>query len=148
MPDFGPDITSFATPEQVEAYIGPTRAAALPADADEVDRLIARASELIYEASGKQASRAYAGHLLSEYVDPLSDLTPFTQADYQLGLANAVSAQIEFWLEWGEDHAIVGLQGSAVSGKVSVSQLPGQIAPRAMNHLSTLGLLGARVAIR
>ena len=144
--EFGP--ITYATAEQVEAYIGPTRAAALPADADEVTRLIARASELIYNASGRMATRAWEGVLLAGgYVDPLTPAAPLTQADYREGLANAVSAQVEFWLEWGEDHAIVGLVGSAVSGKVNVSQLPGQVAPRAMNHLSTIGILGSRVSI-
>jgi hypothetical protein len=117
-----------------------------------MDRLIARASELIYYASGNLATRAWLGFLLADYfggyVDPLTLPTPLTQADYQLGLAYAVSAQIEFWLEWGEDHAIVGLTGSATSGKVSVSKLPSQIAPRALSHLIVLGLTPSKVAIR
>ena len=157
---YGPQIPAFATRAQVEAYVGPVRAATLPAVISvgppivdtEMDRLIARASELIYMASGNLATRAWLGFLLADYfggyVDPLTLPTPLTMADYRLGLSYAVSAQIEFWLEWGEDHAIVGLQGQAVSGKVSVSKLPGQIAPRALAHLIMLGLTPSKVAIR
>src|SRR5674476_867170 len=120
---YGPTIVPFATRAQVEAYVGPVRASTLPAvisvgppiDDSELDRLIARASELIYYASGNLATRAYLGFLLADYfggyVDPLTLPTPLTMADYRLGLSYAVSAQIEFWLEWGEDHAIVGLTG-------------------------------------
>ena len=117
-----------------------------------MDRLIARASELIYWASGNLATRAWLGFLLADYfggyIDPLTLPTPLTQADYQLGLAYAVSAQIEFWLEFDESHAIVGLKGSATSGKVSISKLPSQVCPRTMAHLNMLGLNPAKVAIR
>ena len=144
----------------MEAYIGPVRAGTLPAviavgppvDDSELDRLIARASELIYYASGNLATRAYLGFLLADYfggyVDPLTLPTPLTMADYRLGLSFAVSAQIEFWLEWGEDHAIVGLTGAATSGKIVISKLPGQVAPRALMHLMGLGLNPSKVAIR
>jgi hypothetical protein len=117
-----------------------------------MDRLIARASELIYSSTGNLATRAYQGLLLADYfggyVDPLTLPTPLTQADYQLGLSLACSAQIEFWLEWGEEHAIVGLTGSAQEGKIMVSRLPGQLCVRARNHLATLGMTSSKVAIR
>ena len=152
---YGPTIPAFATRAQVTAYVGPARAATLPAVTipdSEMDRLIARASELIYYASGNLATRAWLGFLLADYfggyVAPLTLPTPLTQADYQLGLSYAVSAQIEFWLEWGEEHAIVGLTGSAQEGKIMVSRLPGQVSQRAMSHLNVLGLNPSKVAIR
>ena len=152
---YGPIIPAFATRAQVEAYVGPGRVSQLPPVAspdDEMDRLIARASELIYQATNSLATRASEGLLLADYfggyIDPLTLPTPLQRSDYQFGLSQAVCAQIEFWLEWGEDHAIVGLRGSATSGKVSVSQLPPQLPPRAIWHLSSLGLLSSKVSIR
>jgi len=154
---YGPIIPAFATRDQVEAYVGPARAAQLPVIANpdsEMDRLIARASELIYQATGNLATRAVQGLLLADYfggyIDPLTLPTPLQKSDYQFGLAQAVAAQIEFWLEFGEDHAIVALPAgsSASSGKVQVSQLPGQLCRRALFHLSSLGMLSSKVAIR
>lgn len=146
---YGPSIHAYATKDQVVAWLGEAHTA--PDDA-EVTRLIARASEQIYVSTNKLSERAWLGMLLADffggYVDPLTLPTPLTQADYQLGLANAVCAQIEFWLEWGEDHNVVGLTGSAASGKVSVSMLPPQLAVRAGTQLAMLGLLGAKVGIR
>lgn len=123
-----------------------------PIDDSELDRLIARASELIYNSSGNLATRAWNGLLLADYfggyVDPLTLPTPLTQADYQLGLSLACCAQLEFWLEFGESHAIVGLTGAATEGKIVISQLPGQLCVRARAHLSTLGMTSSKVAIR
>lgn len=149
---FGPEIPPFATQAQVTAYVGPTRAADLPSDPDEFDRMILRASELIYYASGNIATRAYEGLLLTDpfggYIDPLIIPSNLTQADYRFGLALAVGAQIEFWLEFAEEHAIQGLSGSAQSGAVQINRLPDQLAVRAKMHLTSMGIFGAKASIR
>jgi hypothetical protein len=77
------------------------------------------------------------------WVDPRVD--PPTV--YQSALTRAALQQVEFWLEVGEEHDIVGQQGQANVGRVNFSQLPPRLAPRARDTLVDSGLLSGRVAI-
>lgn len=118
---------AYATAEQLEAYLGPSRT--LSSDADDITRLLERASELMDDATF-QASTA-------------ADLTD----DQLTELANAVCAQIEQWDEWGEDSAIVGLRGQIGIRSLSISNLPPILAPRARIHLRKAELLSAAVGV-
>lgn len=65
---------------------------------------------------------------------------------YRIALAQAVAAQIEFWLEVGEEHDVAGLQGSLVAGRVQVHPVAPVLAPRAKRILRTAGLYWAGAA--
>lgn len=77
---------------------------------------------------------------------------PFTLDDNDLptdpkvkqALSDAACAQVECWLEVGEDHDIGGLAGRQVSiGHLSVNALPNELSPRAERALRAAGLLSS-----
>ena len=109
-------MTVYATADQLAAFLGDD------ASVDEADRLLARASELLDQK-------------ILQYVD-LDD------TDTEAAMANACCAQVEFWLEIGEEHDIEGLADRQVSlGSMSLSALPPELAPRAARFLAPVGLL-------
>lgn len=118
---------AYATAEQLETYIGPLRT--LPDDADEVTRLLERASDLLDDATF-QASAA-------------DDLT----AEQTGHLADATCAQVESWLEWGEDQAIVGFSGQVSIRSLQIANLPPVLSPRARVHLRKADLLSTMVGV-
>ena len=141
-------ISAYATKEDLAAFIGD--AYPMPTD-DEAVRMLTRAAELIYDMSGNLSERAYLGTLSSGYfgyVDPQTVPAYLTLVDYKRGLLKAVCAQVEFWLEYGEEHDVLGLTGMVGAGKVQVSQNPGRLAPRAAGYLRSMGLSGTKVGIR
>lgn len=112
----------------------------------EVSRLLARASDIIDYATRSRAQNAYDGNLSWVwYTDPPFGLT---QADYVAALSKATCAQVEFWLEFGEEHDIIGLAGSAEAGRVILSRLPARLATRAADILHDVGLLSAKAGLR
>lgn len=125
-------IPQFATTEELETFIG--TGYSIPADAD---RLLQRASELVAHRTIGLAT-AYWHTITLE--DPHDSFTE--------GLRDATLAQVEFWLETGEEHDIVGLVGSITSGKLSISQLPPRLGPRARAFLIDAGLLHGRAGVR
>lgn len=139
-------MTTYATEAQLAAYLGATYAA--PED-DEADRLLLRASQLIDTKTRGRAQLAYDGELSAGAIGgSILPTGPLTQAEYRTALEEAACAQVEFWMEFGEEHDIVGLQGHAMSGRLSVSQLPGRLGRRAADRLLEAGLLSARVWIK
>ena len=105
----------------------------LPGDAD---RMLERASELVDAATNNRAS--------GYWVDPYPD-QPTVQ---QQAIRRAVCAQVEFWLETGEEYDIAAVPGSDVSfgASLRIGKLPDKLADRARRILLPSGLLYAGVA--
>lgn len=119
---------SYADRAALAAYVVELRT--VPADA-EATRLLERASELIDDRTLGRAALLEAG------VD-----------DDALALVGkAACAQVEFWLEFGEDHGIVGLRGGIGIGALNVEQLPQELAPRARRHLRAAGVFSAMTEV-
>lgn len=116
-------VAQLATSDQLRAFVGPD--SDVRSDAEH-DRLLSRASELL--ASTAIRARFSVGD------DGLP--TDSTIADT---LADACCAQVEYWLDIGEDFAIEGLVG-AMSALSSSVQAPASLAPRAYHILHASGL--------
>jgi hypothetical protein len=109
---------AYATLAQLQTYVGD--AVALP---DGASRLLERASELIDYVS----------------LDRAKDMATSTH------VVNAVCAQVEFWIHTDESHAVLAPSGSLSIGSVSMSNQPGQLAPRAKRYLLLANLLNRGV---
>lgn len=98
---------------------------------DDAPRLLARASELI-------DSKARASFVLNKATDLPTD--PAVAA----ACRDACCAQVEFWLEVGEEHDIAGManRGAAI-GHLRLDALPPELGPRARRILSAAGLFTA-----
>lgn len=108
-------------------------------EVDDAERLLVRASEVV----DATVTVAY---------DVDADTTLATDETLAGALRDATCAQVEFWLEVGEEHDVIGLggtgggQGGGIRiGALSLSQLPPVLAPRAQRILATGGLLGSAV---
>lgn len=106
-----------ATTSQLADWLD-TSAEDLPADAA---RLLDRATEVIDEV------------VVAPY--------PTDDEDVAAALADAVCAQVEFWIEVGEEHDVAGQRGSISVDGLSIAQLPGTLAPRARRALASENLL-------
>lgn len=120
----------YATYAELQARVSATYDALLPVQAA-ADRLLAKASEVIDEATHFRAAPAY-------------DLN---QGGVRASLSRAACDQVEFWLEVGEEHDVVGLRGSLVSGRVQVHPVAKTLAPRARRTLTKAGLYSAAVNV-
>jgi hypothetical protein len=112
---------AYATTADLQDYLGAE--SELPADAG---RLLERASELI----------AYV-------CQPTRQIE--TDEEGAAVLSKATCAQVEFWMTTDESHAILAPTGSHSIGSLSISDQPGQIAPRARIILAPAGLMRRRV---
>jgi hypothetical protein len=120
----------------VDAYATQAEAVAFLADgaldgysAGEVGRLLMRASEVLDD----KVRRPFA-------VDGTTFLP--TDASIAAAMSLACCAQIEFWLEVGEDHDVSGLANRGVAiGHLRVDALPPELGPRAKRILNGAGLL-------
>jgi hypothetical protein len=111
---------SYATPDDLYAWV--------PVDVEDPARLLARATEVVDSAVRAPFRVDSAG----------TPLDPETAE----ALTSATCAQVEFWLEVGEEHDVAGLAGRQVSvGQLSISALPPTVAPRAARILAGAGLL-------
>lgn len=119
---------TYSTPADLAARLSPGYA--MPSDQD-ATILLQKASELIdYFTMGRaQRSFAEAGSG-DDILDALSD---------------AACDQVEFWLEAGEEHDVLGLpkNSSLQGGRVQVQRIPGQLGQRARRTLTQAGLLWA-----
>lgn len=113
--------TAYATEAELTAFVGSA--------VSDGARLLERASELV------------DSHVVATYdVDSSTDLP--TDTDVAAALRDATCAQVEFWVEVGEDHDISGMAGRDVSiGRLSIDKLPDELAPRARRFLANAGLL-------
>lgn len=97
----------------------------------DASRLLARASELLDER-------------ITAPFDVDADTALPTDTTVASALSGACCAQVEFWLEVGEEHDVSGLanRGAAV-GHLRLDSLPPELAPRARRILSSVGLTSA-----
>lgn len=110
----------YATSTQLNAWL------ADPFQGDPT-RILARASEVI------------DAHIRAPY--DIDDEGIPTDPDTAAALADATCAQVEFWVEVGEDHDVTGLANRPISvGSLNVSALPPELAPRAARILANAGL--------
>jgi hypothetical protein len=91
--------------------------------------LLAKASELINYVTRGQAQSVWDDVEDSRSVD----------------LGRATCDQVEYWLEVGEEHDVLGLRGSLQGGRVQIQKLPPALGPRARRTLLDAGLLYAGV---
>lgn len=113
---------AYATTTDLAAYLS-CEQSALP---DDAERLLERASELVNSVCQNRIEACDLGN--EEYV------------------RDAVCAQVEFWMERGEEVAFQGSVKSYTIGRVSFDYGNAQaltLAPRAKNFLSTGGVLYA-----
>lgn len=114
---------AYATADELASYVPAT------AGLEDVDRLLERASELI-----DAKVRA------SFDLDDTTNLP--TNESVAAAMRDAVCAQVEFWLDVGEEHDIEGLadRQASIQG-LSLQALPPELAPRARRIMRTCGLL-------
>lgn len=126
---------AYATGEQLGSYLEGGNAA-VPSDAA---RLLDRASELVDD------------HVVTAVYDVDEQDMP-TDPKVIAALADAVCAQVEYWLTGDEEDDILGPLESTSIGGMSQAHGSGQnrvtpmyLAPRAARHLRKAGLLSAYV---
>lgn len=95
--------------------------------ATDAPRLLARASELL------------DGTVLAAF-DIGDDQLP-TDTAVAEAMRDACCAQVEFWLEVGEENDIDGLAGTQVALTGYAGKRPPRVAPRAFDILQTAGLM-------
>jgi hypothetical protein len=119
---------TYASTDQLADRLSPGYT--MPSD-DDALKLLTKASELVDYATLGRAQRAF------------SDTT--TPAEVIEALSTAVCDQVEFWLEVGEEHDVLGLpkNSSLQGGRVQVQRMPGYLGRRAQRTLSQSGLLWA-----
>lgn len=121
---------AFADEEALAAWLLGGDYEAQTPEGEAADRILARASERINCAS----SGAYE----------VDELTELPETVVLVALEQATCAQVEQWLEVGEENDISGYPGDTyMSAGVSVNRQPSKLAPRAAMILSRLGLLNA-----
>lgn len=127
-------VPQYASVEDLTAFLGVDY---VVPETVEANRILQRASEIV--------SYATIG-LASAYWHTITVEAPHD--DWTEALRDATCAQVEFWLEVGEEHDIVGLTGLLIAGKFHVSELPERLAPRAKLFLVEAGLLHGRAGVR
>jgi len=127
-------VARYAEFEDLETYVGDR--VALPIQ-PEAERMLDRATDLIAAKTGQWAE--------FYWLDPAPDPLPSTMT----ALTRAACQQVEFWLEVGEEHDIVGMTGSfeEVLGRHQTSRLPPRLGPRARDTLVDAGILSSAVSI-
>lgn len=121
------DLAGTSTPGQV-AWLSTDQLTAL---GDDTDRMMLRATELI-------AEHASAGYVTDATGLPVYD-------EIKAALRDATCAQVEQWLEVGEENDIAGYsRATSMSVGINLSSLPSILAPRARRILRMAGLLYAR----
>lgn len=112
---------AYATKAELASYLN-VNEADLP---DDAERLLDRASELI-----------------DETVVAVYDTD---DEDVQAALRDATAAQVEFWIEVGEEHDITGQRGEIEVEGLRIRKLPGTLAARARRALARENLLSRSV---
>lgn len=112
-------MPSYATEAELVAYLP------VGIEVSDADRLLARASELL-------------DSVVTAYFEVDGDLP--VDVVIAGAMRDAACAQVEFWLEVGEEHDVTGLRGSVSIGQLQIEQLPATLAPRAKRILGAAGL--------
>lgn len=122
-------MTTYATLADLTARLSSGYTA--PAEAD-ADKMLLKASELMDYVTRGRAAAAWDE-------DDASDTSA--------ALTRAVCDQVEYWLEVGEEHDVLGLRGMLNAGRVQVQNMPGIVGKRALRTLMTAGLYDAAPAL-
>lgn len=119
-------VDTFATPADLAARLSSSYTA--PSD-EEATKLLQKASELIDYVTLGRAQVAFD--------------TPSVPSALLEALSAAACDQVEFWLEAGEEHDVLGLpKGSSLQGgRVQVQRMPGQLGQRAKRTLIQAGIM-------
>lgn len=125
-------VQQYATSDDLEAYLADS-GYTVPA---EPTRILLRASEVVAEATQWMSERVFFT------VDDDHPATANTNA-----LRDATCAQVEFWLEVGEEHDVQNSGGSTTISKVQISRQPPKLGLRAYRHLMQVGLVSAKIGI-
>lgn len=76
-----------------------------------------------------------------DQVNFTTDITSATvRTETKVLITNATCDQVEYWLETGEEHDVLGLHGSLQAGRVQINRLPPLLGRRAKRQLVTAGL--------
>lgn len=121
---------TYATYAQLIARLSPGYTAPSSSDAA---KLLVKASELI------------------EYATLGRSQVAWEEDDESAASAAATKAacdQVEYWLEVGEEHDVLGLRGSLQGGRVQIQRLPPALGQRAIRTLIQAGLLWGAAAAR
>ena len=118
-------MTAFATLEELIEFTASGTLDAL----NEPERLLERATTKI-------CRYLRASFILDDETGLPSDV------DVAAALRDAVCAQVEFWAETGEEHAIDGLAGTTYSVTGYSGQRPPDLAPRAWDIMREVGFPG------
>ncbi len=120
----------YATPTELAARLS----TAYPVP-DDAEMLLVKASELIdYATLGRS----------QDLIDREAEFADHDRWEVRRALlADATCDQVEYWLEVGEEHDVVGLApGSSLQGgRVQVQKMPGALGQRARRTLLRAGLL-------
>lgn len=111
---------SFATVAELTARLSSTYT--VPADAE---KLLLKASELIDDYTRGSAQLGFDSDDTALHTD----------------LSDATCDQVEYWLEVGEEHDIIGPVGGLQAGRVQIRNSPPTLAPRARRKLLAAGLV-------
>jgi len=112
---------AYATVDELETFLSAANVDAL--EPDEIPRILERATETVDD------------HVFGCFeIDSETQLP--TDTDVAAALRDAVCAQVEFWLDVGEEHDVEGIRGQTSIGGTTWN-LPGTLAPRARRFLST-----------
>jgi len=124
-------VTVYATYADLQAQVSDAYLQHFP-DQSAGEKLLSHASDVIDHYTLGRASPAY-------------DLD---QVGVRASLAKATCAQVEFWLEVGEEHDVTALRGSLVSGRVQVHPVALPLAPRALRELQKAGFYSGTVNVK
>lgn len=118
--------TPYASAAELEAFVSPAVWESI--DVDDVDRLLARATEAVDD------------HCRGAFVvDAATDLP--RDSDIADALRDATCAVIEAWAEVGEENDVDGLAGSDISVAGYTGKRAPTLPPRARRFLAAQGLL-------
>ena len=128
---------------------------------DNAEQLLLKASEVIDQATQGRAQRAWESRWILQPQSPSAGypvmgaqpsryvLRPsFDQVKrWTDAITDATCDQVEFWLEAGEEHDVLGLTGSLNAGRVQVGNLPGTLGKRALRSLLRGGMYWSGAAL-
>lgn len=111
------------------------------------DELVARVDTTVYSVPADSARLRRNASELIDYVSQGRAQVAFDSNDATLKalLSAATCDQVEYWLEVGEEHDVVGLVGALTSGRWSVSKVTPALGPRALRTLKRAGLFWSGV---
>jgi len=130
-------MTTYATTTDLAARLSASYD--VPSNADQ---LLTKASELIEYATLGRSQLVWDG--VYPFDMNLTDRTRWLarNAIQKTMITNATCDQVEYWLEVGEEHDVVGLPAGASlqGGRVQVNKLPGYLGQRALRSLLSAGI--------